>query len=342
MLKVGIIGLGFMGRMHLKTYQKHPEVEVAAVSDKRAQKLKGDLSGSGNIATEQDTFDFSGISCYEEANDLIKDKTIDFVDICLPTHLHAEFAISALEAGKHVLCEKPMAGSVEECNRMIEAAKKSNKKLMIAQCLRFWPEYELLKGYVENKEWGALTGLFCFRGGGTPVWSDENWILQDEKGGGALLDMHIHDVDLINYLLGLPALVSSLGKNAVKGSGYDTVSTNYHYPDGPVVNATCSWVLNGDFGFKMSYLAVFEKGNIVYDSGVSPTIKVNPDEGKGFTPELPAGDGYSREIDYFVKSIAGDKPIEIVPPESARDSVRVALSEIKSIRENQPVKIAGA
>ncbi|MCK4436630.1 Gfo/Idh/MocA family oxidoreductase [bacterium] len=340
MLKVGIIGLGFMGRMHLETYLKHPDAELAAVSDKRPQKLKGDLSGGGNIATEQDMFDFSGIRCHEDADELIKDDNLDIVDICLPTHLHAKFTISALEAGKHVLCEKPMAGSLKEYNRMIAASQKNNKKLMIGQCLRFWPEYEVLKGYVENKKLGALTGLFCFRGGGTPIWSGENWILQDEKGGGAALDMHIHDVDLVNYLLGLPQRVSSAGKNTVKGSGYDIISTNYDYPNGPVVNAICSWVLNGEFGFKMSYLAVFEKGNIVYDSMMDPAVKINPDAGKSFVPELSPGSGWGNEIDYFVKTVIENTSLKIVPPESARDSVRIALAEIQSAQENQPVKIA--
>ncbi len=344
MLKVGLIGLGMMGRMHLGAYQKNPDVEIAAVADKMVQKLKGDISGGGNIATDQNVFDFSNVNCYDNAEDLIKDKDLDIVDICLPTHLHADFTVKALESGKHVLCEKPMGRSLEECDRMIAAAGENNKKLMIGQCLRFWPEYEVLKDYIENKKLGQLTGLFCFRGGGTPGWADDrgrSWFLQKDKAGGALLDMHIHDIDMVNYLLGIPENVSSCGKNLIKGSGYDTISTNYLYPDGPVVNAICSWVLQGDFGFKMSYLAVFEGANIVYDSTTSPTIKINPNEGKSFSPDLPSEGAIAREIDYFIKSIAGDKPIERVTPESARDSIRIALAEMKSIDENKPVKIAG-
>jgi len=165
MVKVGIIGLGFMGRMHLEDYQKHPEVKIVAVSDTIAKKLKGDLSGGGNISTEKDIFDFTGIRTYEEADELIADEDVDLVDICLPTHLHAEFTIKALNKGKHVLCEKPMAGCLEECDSMIEAAEKAGKKLMIGQCLRFWPEYEVLKDYVENGKMGKLVYLSCFRGG---------------------------------------------------------------------------------------------------------------------------------------------------------------------------------
>lgn len=329
-----------MGRMHLENYQKHPEVKLTAVSDTIAKKLKGDLPGGGNIPTEKDIFDFSGIRTYEKADELIADKDVDVVDICLPTYLHAEFTIKALKNGKHVLCEKPMAGSLEECDSMIDAAEKARRKLMIGQCLRFWPEYDVLKDYVENGKMGKLVGLSCFRGGVTPIWSAGNWLLQKDKSGGVLLDQHIHDIDTINFLLGLPESVSSQGRNVIEGSGIDIISTNYYYPDGPVVNALDNWVLNGEFGFNMTYLAGFEKGNIVFDFQRSPTIKINPDEGKGFTPELPSGDGYSREMDYLIRCIIEDKPIERVPPRSARDSVRIALAEMKSVEENRPVKIS--
>jgi len=339
MLKLGLIGLGFMGKTHLSVYQKREDVELAAVSDTVRKRLKGDLSVEGNIATEEDVFDFSKITCYENADDLIKDEKIDFVDICLPTHLHAEFTVKALEAGKDVLCEKPMAISLEECGRMIAAAKASDKKLMIGQCLRFWPEYEILKDYVESGKLGKIIALTCFRGGGTPLWSGGGWILQKNKGGGALLDMHIHDIDMIAYLLGLPKSVFSSGKNVIENSGIDIVSTNYLYPDGPVVNAACNWALNGEFGFNMTYLAGFEKGNITYDARQEPTIKINPDKGKSFTPELKQEDGYSQEIDYFVKAVINNTAIERVTPEQARDSVKVALAEMLSVEKYQVVKI---
>ncbi len=211
---------------------------------------------------------------------------------------------------------------------------------MIAQCLRFWPEYEVFRDYVTSGKLGKLLALSCFRGGGTPIWSEGNWILQRDKSGGALLDMHIHDIDIITYLLGLPKSVYSIGKNVVKGNGIDIVSTNYFYSDGPVVNATCNWVFNGEFGFNMTYLATFEKGNIVYDARQSPTIKINPDAGKAFTPVLEPGDGYSREIDYFVKALIHNTPIERVTPEQARDSVKMASAEILSINKSRPVEIA--
>ena len=340
MLRAGVVGLGFMGRTHIEVYQKNPEVEVAAISDAIPERLRGDSTTEGNIATEGvKALDSSKVTRYKNADELIGDEQVDFVDICLPTHLHCEFTVRALNSGKDVFCEKPMAGTLKECNEMIEAAEKSGKKLMIGQCLRFWPEYEILKDYAENGKLGKMLALSCFRGGGTPIWSGGNWMLQNDKSGGALLDMHIHDIDMINYLLGKPESVSALGKNVVGGSGIDIVSTNYYYPEGPIVNAACNWVLNGDFGFRMSYLASFEEGNIIYDSSASPAITVKPHKGNGFTPPLREENGHTTELNHFVHSIIHNTPIERLRPEDARDSVKIALAEISSVKESRPVMV---
>jgi predicted dehydrogenase len=95
-----------------------------------------------------------------------------------------------------------MALNVEECKAMIDASEKNNKKLMIAQCLRFFPQYEYLKECVETNRFGRVTGAYFFRGGATPKWSYNNWLLKKEISGGALLDQHIHDVDTINWIFG--------------------------------------------------------------------------------------------------------------------------------------------
>jgi predicted dehydrogenase len=210
---------------------------------------------------------------------------------------------------------------------MIEAAAKNNKKLMIAQCLRFWPEYEILKEYVESKKFGAVTGAYFYRGGGTPIWSYQNWLLQNDKSGGCLLDQHIHDVDMINWLFGKPEKVSAIAKNVIPGSGYDIVSTNYIYSDKKVINAQDDWTLNGDYGFKMLYRVNFEKGNLIYEDG---KLTINPNEGKRFVPEHPNETGYYREIKYFIDCLLNNKPITVATPESTMDAITIAEAEVAS------------
>ena len=157
MLKAGLIGIGFMGRGHLDNYIRLESeglpVKLVAICDIDEEKF-GDKFVEGNIDVGKTRYDFSKYTLYTDIDEMLEKEELDFVDIALPTYLHAEASIKALNKGIHVLCEKPMALTVEECRQMIEAAEKNNKKLMIAQCLRFWPEYEYLKECVETNRFG--------------------------------------------------------------------------------------------------------------------------------------------------------------------------------------------
>ncbi|MGI6538540.1 MAG: Gfo/Idh/MocA family protein [Caldicoprobacterales bacterium] len=205
MLKVGLIGIGFMGRGHLENYLKlesegYP-IRLTAICDIDENKFNN-IFVPGNIDIGNKKYDFSKYNLYTDIDEMLENENLDYVDIALPTYLHAKASIKALNKGIHVLCEKPMALNVEECKAMIDASEKNNKKLMIAQCLRFFPQYEYLKECVETKRFGRVTGAYFFRGGATPKWSYNNWLLKKEISGGALLDQHIHDVDTINWIFG--------------------------------------------------------------------------------------------------------------------------------------------
>jgi len=330
MLKVGLVGIGFMGRGHLDNYIRLESegfpVKLTAICDIDSEKFQG-KTVKGNIDVGTGKYDFSKYNLYTDLDEMLEKEELDYLDIALPTYLHAEATIKALNKGIHVLCEKPMALTSEECKKMIEAAEKNNKKLMIAQCLRFWPAYETLKEYVESGKFGKALGGYFFRGGGTPRWSYDNWLLDKNRSGGCLLDQHIHDVDMINWLFGVPQSVSTLARNVIPGSGYDIVSTNYIYEDGLVINAQDDWTLEGDYGFEMLFRVNFEKGNLIFEKGV---LKINPNDGKGFIPELPKEDGYYREIKYFVNAIINDTPIITAAPESTMNTIKIAEAEKRS------------
>ena len=319
-----------MGRGHLDNYIRLESegfpVKLVAICDIDEEKFENKFL-SGNIDVGNAQYDFSKYRLYTDIDDMLEKEELDIVDIALPTYLHAEVSVKALNKGINVLCEKPMALTVEECRKMIEAAEKNNRKLMVAQCLRFWPEYEYLKECVETKRFGDVLSGYFFRGGSTPKWSYQNWLLKKEKSGGVILDQHIHDVDMINWLFGTPEAVSSIAKNVIPGSGYDIVSTRYIYDDGKVITAEDDWVLNGDFGFDMIFRVNFEKGNMVFEKGV---LKVNPNDGKSFTPDLPKDDGYYREIKYFINALLNNNDIEVASPYSTMETIRIARAEIQS------------
>ena len=326
MLKIGLIGFGFMGRMHFDNYVRLMEegapIQLVAICDLKIDELK-DGKASGNMATEREVYDLSGYRLYDNAETMLANEQFDIVDVALPTYLHADFTCSLLEKGINVLCEKPVAISSEDGWRMVNAAKESGKTLMIGQCLRFWPAYEYLKACVEDGRYGAVTSGYFFRGSGAP----KGWFMDGSLSGGNILDMHIHDTDIINWLFGKPEKVSSIARNVIPGSGYDNVSTNYIFPDGKVLNAQSDWTLEGDFGFSMVYRVNFEKGNLVFENG---KVKVNPNDGPGFYAELSEDSGYYREIQYFINAVKEGTPVTVCTPESAVSTLEIIEAEVRS------------
>jgi predicted dehydrogenase len=144
MIHVGLVGAGFIGRNHFNQYEQMGDrAAVVALCDKEAGRRAGDWSQvGGNIADAKGTKrDLGGIRPYTEWREILADADVDLVDICVPTFLHREITVAALEAGKHVLCEKPMALSVEDCDAMLAAAAEAKGRFMVAHCIRFWPEY---------------------------------------------------------------------------------------------------------------------------------------------------------------------------------------------------------
>ncbi|BCG58266.1 Gfo/Idh/MocA family protein [Paenibacillus sp. URB8-2] len=326
MLKIGLIGFGFMGRMHFDNYVRLMEegcpVTLTAICDPRIEELKDGKAG-GNMTTAREVYDLSAYNLYTDLEEMLANEQLDVIDIAAPTYLHAEMACSLLERGIHVFCEKPMARHSVDAWKMVETAKRNGRKLMIGQCLRFWPGYEYLKDVVDSGKFGQTTEGYFYRGSGAP----KEWFLDEKLSGGCIMDMHIHDTDMINYLFGKPEKVSTLGRNVLPGSGYDIASTHYYYKDGKVINAQVDWTLKGDFGFYMGYRVNFERGNVVFDGS---RVKVNPNDGPGFTPEISPDAGYYRELDYFLDAVIHDKPVAVCTPESAAESLELVEAEIES------------
>ncbi|MGI5878460.1 MAG: Gfo/Idh/MocA family protein [Christensenellales bacterium] len=331
MLKVGMIGIGGMGRGHVAIYERLMKegapVRLVALCDVDPRKLEGKSGGDFNIDIGKDVGPVEGCAKYLDYKEMIANEELDYVDLAVPTYLHAPIAIYAMNAGLHVLSEKPMAISVEACAEMVETAQRTGKKLMVAQCLRFWPAYQLLRECIEDGRFGKVVCAYFYRGGGSPQWTWNEWMKDASLSGGALLDQHVHDVDTINWLFGMPRAVSCVGVKGLYSTGYDALSTNYIYP-GMVVNAQDDWTINGDgYGFEMTYRVNFEKAMIALDRD---GVTVYPVEGKKFRPELSTEQGYYNEIRYFIDAVLHDKPITVASPRSTMDSIRIAQAEMVS------------
>ncbi len=338
MLRVGIVGCGFMGRMHYSRWLAIDGVEITAICHTDPDRLKEEYGTSGSIEVDGAAIEFDKLRLYSNSDEMLAEGDLDAVSITLPTDLHAECSIKALEAGLHVLCEKPMALNVAQCDNMIAAAKRNGKTLHIGHCIRFWPEYAKAKEMVDSGEYGKVVAATFRRLGSIPTWSRSNWFTDEGRSGGMALDLHIHDTDYAQYLLGMPHAVRSFGAKSL-GLGLTHVVTQYLYGDDRIITAEGSWQMMPSFGFEMSFNIVLEKATLVYDNTREPAFKVCPPAGKAFTPEVEKGDGYSLEIAHFAKAIRGEKVKEVTTLEQSRNSVRIVGAEKESARTGKRISL---
>ena len=329
MIRVGLIGLGGVGRIHFDCWRKCPDARLVAISARDPRKLAGDWGGQDfNLGAQAaQHVDLSGVAKYARFEDLIADANVDAVDICLPTPMHAPVSVAALRAGKHVLCEKPMALSLAECAAMEHAAKESGRHLMIAHCLRYWPHYAKAREILAGGEYGRAVYASFHRESGAPVWSGSGWFLRADESGG-VLDMHIHDVDAALWWFGRPAKITAAGH--VRDGLPLTVDAHWHYDGGPAVHLHSAWDLNGG-AFRHGFKLVLERATLVHDLAVEGGALQLIAGGK--TTVLPVAEPnvHQAEIDDFAARIAGGTSPRIAPAES-RAAVEIGLEELRQIK----------
>lgn len=249
--RVGIIGIGgiFKGS-HIWEYLEDERLEVVALCDIIEER-----------ATEIRDKHFPNAAVYTDFRELLKDETIDSVDICTPNYLHSIIAVAAFEAGKHVFCEKPDAVNVEEVLKMNRAAEKAGKTLMIMRNNRFSPASQYAKKYIES---GAMGDIYCGRCGwqrrrGIP--GKGGWFTtKAQSGGGPLIDLGVHMIDLAIWLMGSPKPVTVTGSTYCKFADSDTSDS-----------------VNSDFGDKVSDgtfdVEDLAMGTIRFDNGAQLQIE---------------------------------------------------------------------
>jgi predicted dehydrogenase len=338
-MRVGIAGFGFMGRMHYRCWRDLEGVEITAICDANPKVVEDTKKTTGNIEGAAETVDFSKVRFYRVFEKMLSNEKLDALSLTLPTCLHAEYSKRALEAGVNVLCEKPMALNMMDCERMIEAATKSGKVLQIGHCIRFWPEYAKAKEIVAGGEYGKVTAATFQRLSAAPKWAWDNWIMDEQRSGGMVLDLHIHDTDFVQYLFGMPGAVHSFGPKGAGGQ-LTHIVTHYLYDDEKVVTAEGSWVMMSAFGFEMSFNIALERATLAYNCTREPKFKICPADGEPIVPDVSEGDGYSLEIEHFAKLIKGQRRESIITLEQSRDSVKIVEAEKKSASKGEQVSLA--
>ena len=327
MLKVGILGMGGMGWHHARRYPQVPNAQIVAIADIVPERLEAKEAVTVNLDSGKATLDLSQAARYGEAADLIAQAGVDVVDICLPTDLHAPYAIKALEAGLHVLCEKPMALTSADADRMIAASKSAGRTLMIAHCLRFWPEYLYLKRCIQEQPYGRLLSLNMWRMGGHPNWAAQSWFADPARSGGMVLDLHIHDVDYVNAVFGRPERIYATARTSEHAKAYDVLHAIFEYADGPQIHMHAGWSV-GQIPFQAGFEAWFDRAFVRFDEGTL-TVFDDPQKVSAHPAEFEPGDAYLNEIAYFMNCVETDTPPAECMPESVRESVALIEEELK-------------
>lgn len=331
MLRIGVLGAGFMGGTHARALAALPGVQVAAVSSRTAEK-------AAKLAQEV------GAQPFTDAHAVIAHPSIDAVSITLPTHKHAEYAVAALAAGKHVLLEKPMALTLDDCDAIVDAAGASGRVLMLEHTLQFWPEYARLIDVVRSGELGRPLSAVAQRLLTMPQWAD--WFYDAGKSGGEVLDLHVHDLDMLNVLFGNPKSIYARGLRGPSG-GYDQVFSLLDYGDVQAF-AEGNALMPVAYPFTCSIAVRCEHGSVEYSvraggeqvdsaaAGINDLLLYR----RGQLAErlsAGAGDPYGNAVAHFVESIQNGRAPAHGTPEQGRLAVQTALAARKSIETGEVV-----
>jgi UDP-N-acetylglucosamine 3-dehydrogenase len=335
-IRVGILGAGNIAGVHARAYAQMTNARVVAVDDIDCGKAEA-------LATEHRARPYSDWASF------FADQEIDMVDVCLPTYLHADAVIAAAAAGRHVLCEKPLALSLEQAGRMIAAVQQAGVQAMVAQVIRFWPHYLAIKAMLERGDLGRPIMANAHRLGSLPAWA--SWYAQPEQSGGAIMDLHIHDLDWLYYLFGKPSSVYAIGRMSANGS-WNQVLTSLDYAHtryGPTrAAAEATHCLPQGCPFTMIFRLLGEDGYAEYHYGgaqLDPAGAARQHSlvlyQAGQPPQYPACsdvDPYLAEIRYFVDCLASGQAPAIATLAEARDVLAIALAVRRSLQSGQVIQ----
>lgn len=335
-MKIGVIGCGGMGTTHylsLKELSSQMDVEVTALADCRKEFL------------DKAAAHFPEAKTYEYGMDLIENEELDVVHICLPSYLHVSHAVAAMEKGINVFVEKPVCLTQEDADKILETEKRTGVKAMVGQVVRCFDEYRYLKQVYDNQTYGKLKSIVMQRVSGDTTWGFEDWFHDEQRSGSVVLDLHVHDLDFLRYMLGEPDSFD-VKATAFPSGMINQIITSYEFGDVfAVVEGV--WDISPALKFEASFRACFEHATVVFGAR-TPKLAVYKEDGTVEIPELKpeyqaesdeaginiSSQGpYYTEIKYFIDCLKNNKPVEIAPISEGVKSVELAMKEWEAAKE---------
>jgi len=355
-LRIGIVGCGgIFNWAHIYAYQESDKLEAVAFCDIVLSKAEASAEKLGVDKSH----------CYEDFKEMIEKEELDAVDICTPNYLHSIVAVHALNNGLHVFCEKPDAVSVEEAKKMQDAAEKNGKVLMVMRNNRYNNYSKFLKKYIAEGKMGEIYTARCGWRRRRGIPGKGGWFTtKSQSGGGPLIDLGVHMIDLCIWLMGNPTPVAVSGCTYCKFADNDAGSDSEHSKFGEA---------SADGTFDVEDLAM---GFIKFDNGSCMQVEFSwasnvereknfielrgtkagastdttDDKFKIFTeengtlvdivPKLPEGGpgGHAQNILHFVDVVNGDAQADFVPIQGV-NMVKILEAMYKSAQTGKEVEL---
>ncbi len=299
MLKAALVGVGGISPTHIGPWMAMEDVELVAICDVRPEQMEK----------------YPDIHQYTDYKEMLEVEKPDILDICLPSFLHAEVAIYAMDRGINVICEKPITLNPADVARVYEASRRNNVRFMVAQVVRFMSDYKLIKEVFDSGKYGKLLSANMARLGTMPSWSWDNWMKDEKRSGLVPFDLHVHDVDFMLYAFGMP---NSHYVNRTKRPDQDYIQTMFRYDDF-VITVEASW-FSAKYPFTASYRFQFE--NAIIEKNVDGVKLYTPDEvieiekagvqDENINLVITADDPYAAEIRYFTDCVKAGVDADMV------------------------------
>jgi predicted dehydrogenase len=327
-MKIGIAGTGFMGSTHAAGW-----VETAAT-------LAGFVSQTP--AHAQTLAAQYGVQVYPDFATMLAE--VDVVDICTPTHLHHEMVLAAAAAGKHIICEKPLARTIEQGQEMIAACEQAGVKLLVAHVVRFFPEYAQAKATVERGDIGQPAVMRLTRGTFRPKKALDNWFVDFEKSGGMMMDLMIHDFDYARWVAG--EVESVFAKNI--SSRHPQAPIDYGlailtHRNGTLTHVEGSWAYPPPL-FRTRLEIAGADGWLEFDSSKTAAIGLHLQQTPTETPDVPLPSSplsespYTSQLKAFYAALVNDTPIPVTAADGLA-AVQIALAAIESAQTGKAVRL---
>ncbi len=331
-MRVGVIGLGLMGTVHLAAWQAAGATITAVLDNK--------IDHAATLAAQ-----YNCAVCTRE--EMLE--RVDVVDICVPTPQHLELTIAAATAGKHVVCEKPIALTIKDAQAMLDSCQAANVRLFIAHVVRFFPQYQTAAASIARGEIGSLGTMRFKRAGQLPAQLTDNWFLDEKRSGGVVLDLMIHDFDTAlwyaqNAKAGTVTRVFARSTRAINADiKSDVVIVTLRFESGVIAHLEGAWAYPAGI-FRTGFDIAGSAGVLEWRSDDNPAVMSflatasEASAGVGM-PDLSAGaDPYHSQIAHVKNALETDTPFAVTANDAMK-ALKLALAARESLQTGLVVNL---